>query len=281
MVINIERDANSLKWSMYKSVKPFLTFLGVFSVQGAPWTLSDPAVAEERCLELGWACVAMERRGDSSVVTLMDYIDLDTFTPSPTANTSVMALTASRESKILARSAWDFSDLDNCCPGNKEIDQENVRQSVRDNIRRISCDIPAEEFEADYVRRQVPVILEGCTTHWPAQNSWTFDSLLELGGGKETWRTDYITNQHIMNLWGQKGEILYHIDVLAHFHSLTCRDAPRGNCRQNQAGQRHRQSLRGAGQKKSSGESHEGRGDGRSEREAYGGLREAGSNTTR
>ena len=235
MVINIERDANSLKWSMYKSVKPFLTFLGVFSVQGAPWTLSDPAVAEERCLELGWACVAMERRGDSSVVTLMDYIDLDTFTPSPTANTSVMALTASRESKILARSAWDFSDLDNCCPGNKEIDQENVRQSVRDNIRRISCDIPAEEFEADYVRRQVPVILENCTSQWAAKH-WTFSSLLGLGGGNQIWRTDFITNHQMMQLWGQKGDT--HCWSGSNF--LPCRIPLRRDGGEHHPSQRHR-----------------------------------------
>ena len=196
-----------MKWTLYKSTKRFLTFPGLFSKQGAPagWVTSRER-AEERCLELGNDCVALETRRDSSVVTMLDYIDLDSFRPSPSVRTRIRAVRIDRQTRILATSAWDLSDIDFCCPENRRIEQDTVRQSLRDNIKRISCDIPAEEFEADYVRRQEPVILENCTSLWEAQHSWTFSSLLGLGGGKETWRTDFITNQEMMQLWGQKGE---------------------------------------------------------------------------
>ena len=55
------------------------------------------------------------------------------------------------------------------------------------------------------VRRQIPVILENCTAGWEAQRSWSFDYFLGLGGGEETWRTDFIDNLDILQLWGQKG----------------------------------------------------------------------------
>ena len=54
-------------------------------------------------------------------------------------------------------------------------------------------------------RRQTPVILQNCTAGWEAQRSWSFDFFLGLGGGDETWRTDFIDNLDILQLWGQKG----------------------------------------------------------------------------
>ena len=54
-------------------------------------------------------------------------------------------------------------------------------------------------------RRQIPVILQNCTAGWEAQRSWSFDYFLGLGGGEETWRTDFIDNLDILQLWGQKG----------------------------------------------------------------------------
>ena len=54
-------------------------------------------------------------------------------------------------------------------------------------------------------RRQIPVILQNCTAGWEAQRSWSFEYFLGLGGGEETWRTDFIDNLDIIQLWGQKG----------------------------------------------------------------------------
>ena len=56
-------------------------------------------------------------------------------------------------------------------------------------------------------RRQIPVILENCTADWEAQRSWSFKYSLGLGGGAETWRTDYIDNLDIIQLWGQQEHI--------------------------------------------------------------------------
>ena len=51
------------------------------------------------------------------------------------------------------------------------------------------------------------MMMVNCTNQWPAQTSWTFDKFLSEGDGLETWRTDFINNMDIINLWGQKEHI--------------------------------------------------------------------------
>ena len=72
-------------------------------------------------------------------------------------------------------------------------------------MRREGRSAPAPANVDVISRRQIPVILENCTAGWEAQRSWSFDYFLGLGGGEETWRTDFIDNQEILQLWGQKG----------------------------------------------------------------------------
>ena len=47
-------------------------------------------------------------------------------------------------------------------------------------------------------------MLVNCTQDWPAATSWSFDKFLTHKDGLETWRTDYISNHDILQLWGQK-----------------------------------------------------------------------------
>ena len=153
MVINIETDAESLKWTLFQSSKKFLTFAGLFRVQeaGTHW-VTNTARAEEKCLEVGNDCVALEVRTDSAVVKMLNHLDLDTFQTSPDVITRLRVVNLDRETRIAARNSWDLSDLDYCCPGNKLIDQDSIQRRVEENIGRISCDISQQEFEAHYVR---------------------------------------------------------------------------------------------------------------------------------
>ena len=155
MVLNIETDADSLKWTMFQSSKKFLTFPGLFSVEGAGADLvTNITRAEEKCLEVGNDCVALEVRRDSRLVQMLDYIDLDTFKASPDVTTRIKLVNLDRETRIEATNAWDLSDIDYCCPENKAMDLDSFRRSVEveEDIDRISCDISQQEFEEYYVR---------------------------------------------------------------------------------------------------------------------------------
>ena len=154
MVLNIETEADSLKWTLFQSSKKFLTFAGLFSVEAGTDWVSNTTRAEEKCLEVGNDCVALEVRTASSLVTMLDNIDLETFQASPDVITRVRLVNLDRETRIEATNSWDLSDIDYCCPENKLIDLDSIRRTVEveENIGRISCDISQEEFEEQYVR---------------------------------------------------------------------------------------------------------------------------------
>ena len=101
MVLNIETDADSLKWILFQTSKKFLTFPGLFRVQeaGTHW-VTNTARAEEKCLEVGNDCVALEVRTDSIVVKMLDHIDLDTFQASADVITRVRAVHLDRETSL-------------------------------------------------------------------------------------------------------------------------------------------------------------------------------------
>ena len=170
MVINVETDADSLTWTLFQSSKKFLTFAGFFRVQerdsqglsgrekgrgrvwrGTHW-VTNTARAEEKCLQVGHDCVAVEVRTDSAVVKMLDHIDLDSFQASADVVTRVKVVDLDTDTRIEARNFCDLSDIDYCCPENKLIDKDRIRWTVKENIERISCDISQQEFEAHYVR---------------------------------------------------------------------------------------------------------------------------------
>ena len=89
--------------------------------------------------------------------------------------------------KIEAKGSKDFSEIDNCCPHNENFDFESVKKDIKDDLERISCDIPKEEFFIKYVKRQQPVILLNCSSEWRAQRYWTAENLFKHGNGEMTW----------------------------------------------------------------------------------------------
>ena len=120
---------------------------------GTDW-VTNTTRAEEKCLEVGQDCVALEVRTDSRLVKMLDFIDLETFQASSDVITRIKLVNLDRETRIEASNAWDLSNIDYCCPENKLIDLESIQRTVEveENIERISCDISQEEFEENYVR---------------------------------------------------------------------------------------------------------------------------------
>ena len=120
---------------------------------GTDW-VTNTTRAEEKCLEVGQDCVALEVRTDSRLVKMLDFIDLETFQASPDVITRIKLVNLDRETRIEASNSWDLSDIDYCCPENKLIDLESIQRTVEveENIDRISCDISQQEFEEYYVR---------------------------------------------------------------------------------------------------------------------------------
>ena len=152
ILINIETDRDSIKWTFYKSQKSFLTFPGIFTVKGSPlsWRISSEN-SETRCLELGSNCVAIEMMTNNTVDTLIDYLDLDSFKPSKYKVTRIKVQNIDKETKILSKSSWDLSKVDFCCPKHQKV-QPDIYQGAN-SIRRIPCNVSIEFFQNDFVRK--------------------------------------------------------------------------------------------------------------------------------
>ena len=114
---------------------------------------------------------------------------MDTFKKSAEVTTLVKT---DESLKIEAKGSKDFSEIDNCCPHNEHFDFEYVKGDIKDDLERISCDIPKEEFFIKYVKRQQPVILLNCSSEWRAQRYWTAENLFKRGNGEMTWTSDYV-----------------------------------------------------------------------------------------
>ena len=209
LLINIEVDLDSLKWSLYKANRTFIEFPGVFMKKGAPkkWTLASANKEyqpETKCKEMLNDCVGIEKYKNSSVSILLDYIDLGSLRQSNDKITLVKADDIDSNTNIMERSSWDLSDIDFCCPENGLVDLQSIQDEITDSLPRVSCNISKEEFLAEYVRKQQPVILVNCTKDWEAQKTWTFEKFLNDGDGWSTWRTDYIDNHIFFQTYGQK-----------------------------------------------------------------------------
>jgi hypothetical protein len=61
-------------------------------------------------------------------------------------------------------------ELDRCC----KLNGKKVQFDGFDNIPRISCDLPEDEFVNKYLNKREPVMLVGCQDKWPAKD-WTFN----------------------------------------------------------------------------------------------------------
>ena len=209
LLINIETDLDSVKWTMYKANRTFITFPGVFQKKGAPkkWTIVsknkqyDP---ETKCEQLWNDCVGIEKYKNSTISVLLDYIDLDSFKLSKYKVTLVKLDDADGDTKIIGKSSWDLSHINFCCPENALVDIQSLHDEIHDSLPRVSCDIPKEQFLAEYVRKQKPAILVNCTKDWPAQKTWTFKRFLKDGDGLSLWRTDFIDNHNFFQTFGQK-----------------------------------------------------------------------------
>ena len=122
ILINIETDKDALKWVYFKSSKQFLTFPGVFLGKGSPigWKVSS-GESEEKCFQLGNDCVAIEKFSNSSVATLLDFLDMDTFKQSKNKQTLIKVAETNKDMKIIGKSSWDLSNISFCCSKNNPV----------------------------------------------------------------------------------------------------------------------------------------------------------------
>ena len=125
LLINIEQDIDSFKWTFYKSLKTFLRFPGTFVGKGSPksWKISSEN-SQERCMTLGEKCVAVERSKNHSLDTLLDYLNMDSFKPSKQKETFVKLVDLNRDTQITGKSSWDLTNIDFCCPENSPVDKD-------------------------------------------------------------------------------------------------------------------------------------------------------------
>ena len=79
ILVNIKKDLNSLKWTVYKAIKEFLSFPGVFSRKVSPMKLpglgkKKKIGPEARCRKLSSNCVGIEINNNSSDITFLQYL---------------------------------------------------------------------------------------------------------------------------------------------------------------------------------------------------------------
>eukprot|EP00090_Calanus_glacialis_P031463 TRINITY_DN5196_c0_g1_i2.p1 TRINITY_DN5196_c0_g1~~TRINITY_DN5196_c0_g1_i2.p1 ORF type:complete len:477 (+),score=100.44 TRINITY_DN5196_c0_g1_i2:326-1756(+) len=197
--MNIEQDIHSLKWTVYKADKEFLTFQGVFQRKASPMSWSNmnkkkQSKPEARCRKLGSGCVGIEKNKNGSQIIFLEYLDLDTFKSSEDEITLVKAADADEELKIVAKGSKGFSGINVCCPLNQPLDFESVKGDIHDTLPRISCQMPKEEFLNKFIKTQQPAILLNCSSEWPAQRYWTSETLFSHGDGETTWSSQYVIN---------------------------------------------------------------------------------------
>eukprot|EP00092_Neocalanus_flemingeri_P032574 GFUD01035430.1.p1 GENE.GFUD01035430.1~~GFUD01035430.1.p1 ORF type:complete len:611 (-),score=162.78 GFUD01035430.1:61-1893(-) len=202
IVINVEKDLNSFKWIYYQANKSFTIFQGIFENENEDGVKSRQFVntkisgisPEEKC-EMDIECVAILKTKNVSTAILVDYLDIDTFKMSNEKTTLVKIVNATRKTNIYATSPWD--NLDICCPEHGKVNTKKLLKTINDSMPRISCDIPRDEFVSRYVKRREPVILVNCTKDWIAQKEWSPEKLLNQGGGKLMWKSDFETKGEV------------------------------------------------------------------------------------
>ena len=79
ILMNIEQDIHSLKWTVYKADKEFLTFQGVFQRKASPMSWSNmnkkkQSKPEARCRKLGSGCVGIEKNKNGSQIIFLEYL---------------------------------------------------------------------------------------------------------------------------------------------------------------------------------------------------------------
>ena len=67
-----------------------------------------------------------------------------------------------------------FPKIDRCC----KLNHGKVKYDGIDNIQRIDCNIPKNEFLEKYVNGREAVLMKGCQNEWMARN-WTIENLLD------------------------------------------------------------------------------------------------------
>jgi hypothetical protein len=185
----VETDIGSWKWIYYIPNRTYVTFPGTFDNEEVlPNLRFAHEDVEDEC-EMARDCVAIVKTDNISTAILVDYLDLDMFKMSEGKETLIKIQNVTKDTNIDDTNAWD--NIDTCCPNHEQTNTKELLKTINDTLARISCDIPAEYFLAEYVRKREPVILVNCTKDWLAQQEWSLEKLLHQNGGHLMWRTDF------------------------------------------------------------------------------------------
>ena len=79
-----------------------------------------------------------------------------------------------------------FPEIDRCC----KLNGTKIKYDGIDNMSRISCDIPINEFIETFVEKREPVTMVGCQDQWKAKY-WTFDNLMDRYDNLTKWHTTW------------------------------------------------------------------------------------------
>ena len=66
-----------------------------------------------------------------------------------------------------------FPKIDRCC----KMNGKRIKYDGIDNMERIKCDMPQNEFTEKYVNKREAIMMTGCQEKWKAKN-WTIENLL-------------------------------------------------------------------------------------------------------
>ena len=198
ILINIETDRDAWKWIHYKSQKSYTVFPGIFKTQinsEAPH-LVDEDTAKEKCDDLSDCVGILKTRADSNA-ELLYYLDMENFRISEEKITLIKLENVTKDLYIDGANAWE--DIDICCPEHGQVNTRYILETVHDTMPRIECDITAEDFLTNYVKKRKPVILKNCTEDWIAQKEWSMRKLFSENEGKLMWRSDFFIQSNQFN----------------------------------------------------------------------------------
>ena len=119
---------------------------------------------------------------------MFSMIDFSDFEMSEKNSNDMIILNLELKDKI----QHTFPLLDRCCKSSKGKKMA-LRYDNIDNLERISCDIPEDEFKEHYVDKRRTIMLTGCQKEWQARN-WTIHNLLQRYTSK--WPLQWYHGKH-------------------------------------------------------------------------------------
>merc|ERR1719317_799114 len=152
----------------------------------------------EKCEGLGESCAGVVTKRETGESVLVGNINFDEMVVSDMYLTFVKLDNIDVGKAVVpSMDGLDsYGKIDRCC-SKQEFDEETETKLKKwyprtNDIKRVPCTISQDKFEAEYVRKNRPAILTGCSKNWRTQSDWSIMSLLGLEDGEKEWFTEYL-----------------------------------------------------------------------------------------